>query len=67
MTETSAPRADHGRLDELMERAGHARRRFGLYKARVYGPKPTSPARLAQLERDAERAEAIFDRAKSNA
>lgn len=44
-------------LDDLRAQAQHARQRYQLYKARVYGPHPTSLARLRELERAYERAE----------
>ena len=34
---------------EVEER--YARERYQLYRARSYGPRPTSPARLRELER----------------
>jgi hypothetical protein len=48
--------AEH--LDDLRVQARHARQRFDLYKAKAYGPRPTSPARLRELERVCEQAEA---------
>jgi hypothetical protein len=42
------------RTEELLAEARHARERRDLYRARVYGPRPTSPARLRELERIAE-------------
>jgi hypothetical protein len=44
---------DH-RLDQLEQEAAHAQRRYELYKAKVYGPKRASPARLRELKREAE-------------
>jgi hypothetical protein len=44
-------------LDDLRAQAQHARQRYQLYKARVYGPRATSPARLHELESIYERAE----------
>jgi hypothetical protein len=41
--------SDH--LDELRANARYARERYQLYKAKSYGPRPTSPARLRELER----------------
>ena len=58
---------DERRLTELKETADHATRRYELYKARVYSPKPTSPARLAELKRDAERAKLAMHRADARA
>ena len=45
-------------LDYLRVQARYARERFDLYKATVYGPRPTSPARMRELQRECERAEA---------
>jgi hypothetical protein len=47
---------DH--LDELRANAQYARGRYQLYKAKSYGPRPTSPARLRELERAYEDAQA---------
>jgi hypothetical protein len=48
--------AEH--LDDLREQARYARERYQLYKAKVYGQRATSPARLRELERIYEQAEA---------
>lgn len=40
------------RLAQLRADARYRRERLDLYRAKVYGPRPTSPARLAELERD---------------
>jgi hypothetical protein len=45
-------------LDDLRVQAQHARQRYQLYKAQVYGPRATSLARLRELERAYEQAEA---------
>jgi hypothetical protein len=39
------------RLDELRADARYHRQRLDLYRAKVYGPRPTSPSRLKELER----------------
>lgn len=52
------------RLDELRTQARFARQRCDLYKAKSYGPRLTSPARLRELERESERAQAAFEFAK---
>jgi hypothetical protein len=44
-------------LDDLRAQAQYARERYQLYKARTYGQRATSPARLRELERACERAE----------
>jgi hypothetical protein len=48
--------AEH--LDDLRTQARYARERYQLYKAKAYGPRLTSPARLRELERASEQAEA---------
>ena len=45
-------------LDDLLAQALYARQRFDLYKAKAYGPRPTSPARMRELQRACEQAEA---------
>ena len=45
-------------LDDLRAQARYARERFQLYKAKAYGPRPTSPARLRELLRAHEQADA---------
>ena len=47
---------DAARLDELQAQAQYAQERYDLYKARAYGPRLTSPARLRELERESMRA-----------
>ena len=39
------------RLDELKVDARYHRERRDLYRAKMHGPRPTSPARLRELER----------------
>ncbi len=58
---------DERRRNELSEAADYATHRYELYKAKVYGPKPTSPTRLAELKRDAERAKLALHRAATGA
>ena len=62
-----AGRVAAARLDELTVQARFARQRYDLYKARAYGERPTSPARLRELQRESERAEAALRFAKSEA
>jgi hypothetical protein len=45
-------------LDDLRAQAQYARQRYDLYRARAYGQRPTSPARMRELERACEQAEA---------
>lgn len=46
-----------GGLEELRLDASHARDRLALYRAKVMGARPTSPARLRELEQACARAE----------
>jgi hypothetical protein len=52
-------------LDELRAQARHARQGYDLYKARAYGQRPTSPARLRELQRVSEQAEARLSAAEA--
>jgi hypothetical protein len=45
-------------LDALRAEAQYARQRYDLYKAKAYGQRPTSSARLRELARACEAAEA---------
>ncbi len=45
-------------LDDLRAKAKYARERYQLYKAKAYGERPTSAARLRELQRAYEQAEA---------
>ena len=64
MTQSRLP-VTTARLDELRAQAQHARQRYDLYKARTYGLRATSPARLRELERECARAEASLRFAKA--
>jgi hypothetical protein len=55
------------RLVELEANARHARERYRLYRAKAYGPKPTSPGRLRRLKRESELAERRLRRPKAGA
>ena len=55
------------RLDELRTQAQYARQRYDLYKARAYGARATSPARLRELERQSAQAQAALDFAHAEA
>lgn len=44
-------------LEELRLDARHERNRLALYRAKVLSARPTSPARLRELERSCARAE----------
>ena len=45
-------------LDDLRAQARYARERYQLYKAKAYGQRASSPARLRELERACEQAKA---------
>jgi len=51
-------------IAELEAEARYARERLDLYRAKTYGPRPTSPARLAELERVSAGAEGRLRRAR---
>ena len=55
------------RLDELEADARYSRQRADLYRAKTYGPRPTSPARMRELERAAEGAQERLRRARDRA
>jgi hypothetical protein len=52
-------------LDDLRTQAQHARERYQLYRAKAYGQRPTSPARLRELQRNHEMADARFRAAEA--
>jgi hypothetical protein len=58
-------RGSERRLDELTVQAQYARQRYDLYRARAYGPRPSNPARLRELERECARAEEALRFAKA--
>jgi hypothetical protein len=51
-------------LEELRRDARYSRERADLYRAKSYGPRPTTPARLRELERVSEAAEARLEHAE---
>ena len=51
------------RIEELQAEARYARARFDLYRAKMYGLRPTTLARLRELERMREGADARLRRA----
>lgn len=53
-------------LNDLRVQAQYARQRYDLYKARAYGQRPTSPARMRELERACEQAEARLHAAEAH-
>jgi hypothetical protein len=52
------------RIDDLRAEARYARERLELYRAKMYGPRPTSMTRLRELERIHQGADARLDRAR---
>ena len=52
------------RLDELKVDARYHRERRDLYRAKRYGPRPTSPVQLKELERACVLSEARLRRAE---
>ena len=52
-------------LDRLRSEARYWRERRDLYRAKAYGARPTTPARLAVLERAASAAEARLRHAEA--
>jgi hypothetical protein len=55
---------DPGRIAGLLAEARHQRHRYDLYRAKMYGPRPTTMARLRELERAHHGAEARLRRAQ---
>jgi hypothetical protein len=56
--------ADPPSIEALEAEARYARERYQLYRAKTYGPRPTSASRLRELQRIAEGAEARLARAR---
>ena len=52
-------------LDQLRAEAQYARERYRLYRAKSYGPRPTSSARMRELQRSYEYAEARLHAAEA--
>jgi len=55
---------DSARIAELRAEARYRRERYELYRAKVYGPRPTTASRLRELERAHQGAEARLRRAE---
>ena len=55
---------DSPSIEALEAEARYARERYDLYRAKTYGPRATSPARLRELQRIHEGAEARLRRAR---
>jgi hypothetical protein len=64
-SEIEQARAREVHTSELAAGLRHARERLALYKAKSYGPRLTSPARLRELERASELAETRLQRAQT--
>ena len=52
------------RVEDLRAAARYARERLDLYRAKAYGPRPTSQGRMRELERAADGAAARLSRAE---
>lgn len=60
-----APPVRDTALEQLTAEARYARERLDLYTAKSYGPRATSPARLRELRRASEAADARLAAAKA--
>ena len=56
--------AASARIEDLRTEARYHRERYDLYWAKMYGPRPTSQARLRELERAHQGADARLRRAE---
>jgi hypothetical protein len=56
--------ADSGRIEELRAEARYRRERYEHYRAKMYGGRPTTTARLSELERAHQGADARLRRAQ---
>jgi hypothetical protein len=56
--------AGPARIEDLLAEARYQRHRFDLYRAKMYGPRPTTMARFRELERAYQGAEARLRRAQ---
>ena len=57
---------DSRHVERLRAEVDYLRDRRDLYRAKVYGPRPTRLSRLRELEREYELAESYLRRAESN-
>ena len=64
-TDARATSVTQNRLEDLRAQAQHARERYQLYKAKSYGSRPTSRARMSELQRIYEYAEARLHAAEA--
>jgi hypothetical protein len=53
-------------LEQLRTELAYRRQRLALYRAKAYGPRPTTAARLAELEREYKLAASHLARATSD-
>lgn len=53
------------RVDELRAQARYHRERYDLYRAKTYGPRPTTLGRMRELEQACQSAEARLAHAES--
>ncbi|MGH2832630.1 MAG: hypothetical protein ACRDK2_07625 [Solirubrobacteraceae bacterium] len=53
-------------IEELRAEATHARERYHLYRAKMYGMRPTTMSRFRELERIYQGAEARLQRAQED-
>jgi hypothetical protein len=60
----SSPKAKLDHIELLRAERDHLRRRRDLYRAKVYGPRPSRLSRLEELEREYELAESRLRRAE---
>jgi len=58
MADPEDARRSEEHLEDLRAKARFARERYQLYKAKAYGPRPTSPVRLRELRQAHEQADA---------
>jgi hypothetical protein len=58
--------AEHD-IERLRAEATHARERLGLYRAKAYGGRPTTPGRWRELERAAADTQARLEHAQAAA
>jgi hypothetical protein len=56
--------AGPARIEDLLAEARYLRHRYDLYRAKVYGPRPTTMVRLMELERAYQSADARLRRAQ---
>ena len=52
------------RIEDLLAETRYQRHRYDLYRAKMYGPRPATMARLRELERACRGAEARLRRAQ---